>query len=358
MNICKIEITDPAFEQFLALPQRIYRDDPHHRVRPPEETRALLDTQTNPCWKHARRALFLLERDGEAIGRIAAIQDSEIDRQHHQSDGFFGFFECIDDPVAARELTDAASRWLVEHGGGAAMRGPCTPLPDFYNFGILVEGFQERQVTGEAFNPEYYPSLIEGCGFQKEDDHYSFRNELDGNTVFEKMMQRLEHVLEKHGHGASLRPFDVTNFHRDAAIVCEVINRSFESESFYSMVDVETQEFMLRNIAPLDEMHWFRIMEENGRPVGVNLSAPNGDDLLFGETISGIRVENFGVLPEYQRSFAASSLYYDGWDQIRRAGYKNVYISYVHEKNAAMLRMSTSMGCRRTKTHRIYCKRL
>lgn len=282
MGIRRIENTDPAFEQFLKLPELIYRDDPYHRARPAEETRVLLDLAENPCWKFARRALFILEREGQISGRIAAIQDPGIKRQHANNEGFFGFFECVDDQDGALELIDAASRWLVEQGGCTTVRGPCSPLPDFFNLGILVEGFDQPQVTGEAYNPAYYPALIEGCGFEKAADYLSFRNHFPDNQVFENMMNRLERIPGKHKR-TSVRSFDVRNFDHDAAIVNDVINRSFESGVFYSITDLETQKFMLKRTAPLNEMEWFMIQEERGEPVGVNLEAPNYDEILWGE---------------------------------------------------------------------------
>jgi hypothetical protein len=357
MNLRQIETNSPAYEQFLNLPQRIYRDDPHFRVRPVEQTRILLDPSQNPCWRHASYALFLLEDADEVIGRIAAIQDAEINRQHGRKEGFFGFFECSNDATAAAKLFGAAADWLLGQGCHSTMRGPCTPLPDFYNFGILIEGFDQPQVTGEAYNPQYYPGLFEACGMEKDADYFSFRNKLRDNKVFDRMMARLERILKKH-HPVAIRAFDVENFQRDAAIVSDVLNRSFESESFYSMIDVETQEFMLRNTAPMDEMSWFRILEEDGQAAGVALTAPNDDDLLWGPNIRGMRAENFAVLPEFQRTYSASSLFYHAWDKIRRGGFEDVFISYVAEENTAMQRIAESFGCVSHKRYRIYRKAL
>lgn len=144
-----------------------------------------------------------------------------------------------------------------------SVRGLCSPLPDFFNLGILVEGFDQPQVTGEAYNPAYYPALIEGCGFEKAADYLSFRNHFPDNQVFEKMMNRLERIPGKHKR-TSVRSFDVKNFDHDAAIVNDVINRSFESGVFYSITDLETQKFMLKRTAPLNEMEWYMIQEERG----------------------------------------------------------------------------------------------
>jgi hypothetical protein len=357
MSIRIIENTDPSYEQFLKLPDLIYRDDPNHRPRPAEQTRVLVDKAENPCWKHARQALFLAERNGKAVGRIAAFFDQKINSQHGRNEGFFGFFECIEDPAISVELFDSASHWLTEQGGCTSMRGPCTPFPDFYNFGILVEGFGKPQVTGEAFNPEYYPTLIEGCGFARESEYLSYWNKIQNNKTFDRMMNRLEKILRKSEH-ASIRSFDVGNFHRDAAIVNDIINRSFESGCFYSMVDLPTQEFMLKNTVPLHDMQWFSILEVDGQSVGVNLLAPNHDELIWGETIRGVRAENFAILPEFQGSLAASFMFFHGWDKIRRAGYQDVFLSYISEENRTMHHFAKSFGCELSKRHRIYSKHL
>ena len=92
------------------------------------DVRWMLDEAKNPFWKHARRRLFLARRDGRVVGRIAAIADDEHNRVHADRTAFFGFFECENDPEAARALFAAAEGAASEILPGCdKLRGPVNP---------------------------------------------------------------------------------------------------------------------------------------------------------------------------------------------------------------------------------------
>ena len=76
----------------------------------------LLDRKKHPFYRDAEAEFFLARRDGKVVGRIAAIIDSAYNRFHHEEAGFFGFFECRDDPAAASALLDTG------RGNGPAAR--------------------------------------------------------------------------------------------------------------------------------------------------------------------------------------------------------------------------------------------
>ena len=101
---------------FHALRPALYRDDPAF-VRPlASEARLAIDAARHPFWQHAERQAFLARRNGRVVGRIAAIADRLHNQHYGDRTGFFGFFECEDDPAAARALLDAAAGWLEARG--------------------------------------------------------------------------------------------------------------------------------------------------------------------------------------------------------------------------------------------------
>src|SRR5204862_4697588 len=105
-------------------------------------TRDLLDTKSNPFYREADRALFIARRDGKPVGRIAAIENRAHNAFHADRTGFFGFFECVDDPEAAHGLFSAAEAWLRARGL-ATIRGPMNPSTS-QDCGLLVDGFDQQ----------------------------------------------------------------------------------------------------------------------------------------------------------------------------------------------------------------------
>ncbi|HZA51194.1 MAG TPA: N-acetyltransferase, partial [Myxococcaceae bacterium] len=103
-------------DAFIRFPYELYRDDPNWVPPLIMERRDFLDPRKNAWFKHGSVELFLARRNGQVVGRIAAVNDPNYNRFHGTSLGFFGMFECIDDPSVARGLFDAAARWNKANG--------------------------------------------------------------------------------------------------------------------------------------------------------------------------------------------------------------------------------------------------
>ncbi len=158
---------------FLALPWRIYADDPCW-VPPIRSSLAhLLDPARHPFWHHARRELFLVRRQGLPVGRIVVLADDHHNRAHGSRDAAWGFFECERDQEAAAALFAAAARWARDEGM-TLLRGPLNPSVN-YEAGLLIQGFDRPPTLGFTYNPPYYHGLIVGAGMRKEKDLLAFR---------------------------------------------------------------------------------------------------------------------------------------------------------------------------------------
>ncbi|MDF3291830.1 hypothetical protein [Streptomyces silvisoli] len=110
----------------------------------------------------------MAHRGKEIAGRVAAVSNPRHNAHHGGSDGFFGLFECTDDPDAARALFEAAAGWLRARGltsmigpVGSSTNGEC---------GTLVEGFSSPPTILMPYNPPYHAELLGSCGFTKAKD--------------------------------------------------------------------------------------------------------------------------------------------------------------------------------------------
>ncbi len=125
MHIRRAE-TGASRERFLDLPFRLYRTDPHW-VPPLRSAQRKVLAGRTAFFDHGEMALFLAERDGRTVGRLAAIHNKAHAARYQDGVGFFGFFECEDgDAEAARGLFDAVEDWLRARGL-VAVRGPVNP---------------------------------------------------------------------------------------------------------------------------------------------------------------------------------------------------------------------------------------
>ncbi len=83
--------------RFIDLPYRLHRRDLNWVPPFRAEVKKLHDRKHNPFIQHAEADYLLAERDGEFVGRIAAIHNHLIKVFHKDTVGFFGFWECIND---------------------------------------------------------------------------------------------------------------------------------------------------------------------------------------------------------------------------------------------------------------------
>ena len=114
-----------------------------------------LDPEKTPFLRYGDAQLFIAERDGRDIGRISAQINPLHNEKWDESAGFFGHFDCVDDPEAATALFDAAESWLRERGA-AFSRGPFSfTIND--ESGCLVEGFDSPPMVAMPHGPALVP---------------------------------------------------------------------------------------------------------------------------------------------------------------------------------------------------------
>src|SRR5512143_1353793 len=125
IDIVPIGRSRSDLHRFFDIADRIYRHDPNW-VAPLRADLAKVFTSANPFFEHAEMQLHVARRGAEDVGRIAAIVDRAHNDFHGESTGFFGFFECVDDPAVSGALFEVAASWVRERGM-TVLRGPANP---------------------------------------------------------------------------------------------------------------------------------------------------------------------------------------------------------------------------------------
>lgn len=179
MNLIEVKSKDHV-AAFIQFPIRLYQREKNW-IRPlDKDIERVFDPKLNKTWEHGLCIRWLLEDQGQTIGRIAAfINEETIHKDNDQPTGGVGFFECIDDQCAANLLFDTAKHWLIQQGV-EAMDGPINFGDRDKWWGLLVEGFDIEPNYQCNYNFPYYKTLFENYGFQLYFKQYTFiRNILD-----------------------------------------------------------------------------------------------------------------------------------------------------------------------------------
>jgi GNAT superfamily N-acetyltransferase len=359
---------------FIKLPWRLYRNEPNWVPPLLMDLRKRLDRSRNPFFEHAEAEFFLAWRDGRAVGRITAQVDRNFNQFQRNEWGLFGFFECEDDPEAAKALLDAAAEWLRERGRDR-MVGPM----DFTTndeCGVLIEGHERTPIILTPWSHRYYPKLLEDAGLTKAMDTLMWELYVHGQR--EKVHPAIWEMADKleEEHGIVVRHMNKRDLQAEVERFLEVYNAAWERNwGFVPLTDEEVRHYA-KDLKPVLDENWAMIAEKHdGEVVGAGLTLPDFNQVLahldgrllpFGwakalywrRKIDRVRVFALGVKPDYRHTGVAARLYQMHFDSADRTPQKGGEMGWILETNKAMNRAMEGMGGKITRRYRIYEREL
>lgn len=364
--------------RFFRFARTVYRGDPCWVEPIIADRLAKVDSARNPFWRTAERRLWTALRGGAVAGTIAAIHDRRAVERRPRSPGAFGFFECLDDPEAARLLVDAAGSWLAARGL-TAMRGSFNPSSDDEP-GILVEGFDTVPAIMEAHNPPYYARLLEGAGMRTHQEMFArLVVRPPGNHPFlEDAAPRLRRAIEIAGRrdrGVRIRTLDRGRWGGDLRTACRLFNAALAYLPEFVPVSEEAFLAMAEGLKPIIDDEMALLAEVDGRPAGFALALPDANQALrhvhgslgpvgmlrfavHRRSIDRVSFKIMMVAPEYQDRFVEVLLLARLGETIWRKGYREVDLSMTGDENWKSNRIQERTGPRVYRRYRIYQKDL
>ena len=356
--------------RFIDYPYQKYKDDPHWvpPLRMSEWER--FNPKKNPFYEHARMDLFLAERKGEVVGRIAAIDDELHNQTHGDNLAFFGFFEAADEEVA-QVLLNHVEAW-AKNLGRNALRGPANPSMND-GAGFQLDAFDTDPYVMMPSNPSEYPRYVERSGYHKAKDLYAWMFD-HYQSDFERLHRLAERVRKRY-HPVARTPDIKKHFEAELATVKHFYNEVWEHNwGFVKYTDAEFDHLAaeLKLIVDPDVVIF---LELNGETVGLALVLPNlnqvfkkmnGRLLPFGfihylnraKIIGEARLPILGVVPEHRRKGLELVLIDEVIQRTRAKGYMRGECSWILENNDEMNKGIAAAGAELYKTYRIYQKSL
>lgn len=261
--------TRKTVRDWLRVPYSVFARDPAWVAPLDFLERRRISPKHAPFFGFGAVQLFLAYRGDKPVGRISA----QINRRHlelyHDNCGHFGFFDCENDPEAARALVDAAAKWLRGRGM-SRMVGP-------ENFslneecGCLVSGFETPPAIMMTHARRWTGSLLESCGLAKEMDLYAYRVERG------KIPKQISEVaqLARQSAGVSIRQFDMQHWADEVRTVGDIFNDAWSEN--WGFVPFSTAEIdsLISEMRSLFRGHYGRFVLVNNEPVGVIVGLPN-----------------------------------------------------------------------------------
>lgn len=265
-------VTKRDRKEFIDFPDKLYKDVKQYTPCIYFDEKMNLDPKVNPAYEYCESKMFLAYKDGKVAGRICAILNRAANEKTEKKRVRFSRFDAIDDIEVTKALFFEVERWALEKGMNE-LNGPIG-FCDLDKQGMLVEGFDEMNLSLTLYNFPYYVEHMEKLGFIKEADWVEYQIKVP-ETV-DARMERLSEVVQKRS-GVHLIPVkrikDVVPYIPSAF---EIVNEAFAP--LYGVVpltqkqiDMYVKQFI--NLVNVDYV--YIVADKNEDIVGFGLAVPS-----------------------------------------------------------------------------------
>lgn len=160
-------------KKFIRLNYELYKANPYSVPDLYDDMLNTFNKKKNAAFKFCEADYFLAYKDGQLVGRTAAIINKKANSIWNKKEVRFGWIDFIDDIEVSSALLKAVEEWGKERGM-EAIQGPLG-FTDFDAEGMLVEGFDQLSTMATTYNYPYYPQHMEKLGYVKDADWMEYK---------------------------------------------------------------------------------------------------------------------------------------------------------------------------------------
>jgi hypothetical protein len=278
MNTLLVNTVDPlqkpALKRFVSLERKLMKSYPFFISEMDDDVIKMI-TRKSLMAKEMEFGLFLVSKDGEDVGRCAAIINKKFQSQRQPGSGFIGFFAAAENCTQEVEtMIRQAEKWLKEKGVTKVLAPVNGGAPN--GMGFLVDGFNEDPMFPFQWHPPYYRAYIEDLGYYPRYPLWYY--EVDFSS------QKYKDAKQRYGNytAAVIRPVSKKNWNKDIGILTDMLNETFVNEwEFTKTSHAEMQEFFgpMKDVFAPEQI---LIAEVDGKPAGFCLAMPDLTPLFRG----------------------------------------------------------------------------
>lgn len=189
--------TKKDLKKWVDFPNKLYKQVPQYVPFLLADEMGTFSKDKNPAYDFCETKLYLAYKDGAMAGRIGVLVNNAANEKWRTQTIRFTRFDFIDDFEVSKALFDKVVEWGKERGFNKVM-GPIG-FTDMDHEGMLVEGFDEFNMSITFYNHPYYIDHMQKLGLDKEVDwvEYQIKVPEKVDPKFEKMSQFL---LKRNGY--------------------------------------------------------------------------------------------------------------------------------------------------------------
>ncbi|MBR5499041.1 MAG: N-acetyltransferase [Bacteroidales bacterium] len=350
--------TKKELKTFVRFANNMYKGNKYYVPSMPMDDLKTLDKNYNAAFEFCESEYYLAYKDGQLVGRVAAIINHKANQSWKVNQVRFGWFDFIDDIEVSKALLDA----VIAFGKSRGVNQIVGPLgfTDFDPEGMLVEGFDRISTMALIYNHPYYPEHMKQLGYEKETGWVEYRLTLP-DQLPERHVKVAEFVMSKYGLKIVKKTKSQVDKERFGQKIFQLINETYcHLYGFSLLSEKQIDQFVDTYLGVIDmEMLTF-VEDRDGNLIGAGLTMPsiaetlqkcNGEMFPFGwyqllktmywkkpDTVEMLLI---GVKPEWQSRGVNSLIFVDLLERFKRMGFKYAETNANLESNTKVQSMWT-----------------
>lgn len=323
------KVTDKKMlKRFIRFNYEFYKDNPYSVPDLYDDMLGTLSSKRNAAFDFCEADYFLALRDGQTVGRVAAIINHRANDTWKAKEVRFGWIDFVDDLEVSAALLKAVEEWGKKRGMTAIV-GPLG-FTDMDAEGMLIEGFDQLSTMATIYNYPYYPQHMERLGYEKATDWVEFKLKVP-DQLPERFRRVAEIILQKYKLKIVKLTRQEIKEKNYGQRIFELINESYAPLYGFSKMTQGQIDQYVKTYLPLLDLRMVTAVEtEEGELVAIGISMASMSEALqkakgrllpFGwfhllkslywkrpKTLDLLLV---GVKPEYQSKGVNALLFYD-----------------------------------------------
>lgn len=264
--------TKRQLKQFVEFPNKLYKGNKYYC--PPmasDEVNTFIPGK-NPAFDFCESRQYLAYKDKKIVGRIAGIISYAHNERQNTKQIMFGRYDAIDDIEVAKALFNAVKQYGLEKGM-TEMIGP-HGFCDTDREGMLIDGFEEKNLSITIYNYPYYQQHMEKMGFVKDVDWVEYQLTMP-KEINPKLIKIANHVQERYGY--QVKKFKNTKeINKYAKEALNLVNEAFnELYAYVPLTDKMIDQYLKSYIPIVNKDYIIVVVDKNDKVIGFGLMVPS-----------------------------------------------------------------------------------
>lgn len=195
--LIKEVVTKNDLKKWVDFPNKLYKDVPNYVPFLMPDEIGTFSKDKNPAYDFCETKLFLAYKDNKIVGRIGGLINHAYNKKWNKNAIRFTRFDFIDDEEVSQALFNEVVKWGKQNKLTSIM-GPIG-FTDLDHEGMLVEGFDELNMSITFYNHPYYLKHMEKLGLVKDVDWVEYQITIP-SEINPKIEKLSNHLLKKNGY--------------------------------------------------------------------------------------------------------------------------------------------------------------